>query len=47
MIEICWSRSSESAPFVYTLPDGTPLTMGIGTTYAAVIHNDGGKVTAS
>lgn len=47
MVEILWSRSSDTAPFVYTLTDGTPLTMGIGTTYAAVIHNDGGKVTAS
>ena len=47
MIEINWSRDSETAPFVYTTTDGTPLTLAIGSTYAAVINNDGGTVTAA
>lgn len=46
MVPIKWSRSSETQPFSYTLEDGTPLTMGVGTTYAAVIHSSSGTVTA-
>lgn len=36
MVPILWSRESLTAPFVYTLTDGTPLTLGVGTTYIAV-----------
>ena len=39
-VKIRWSRSSTNAPFTYTLQDGTPLTFGVGTTYAAVVKND-------
>lgn len=46
MVPITWSRSSELQPFSYALEDGTPLTMGAGTTYAAVIYSNSGVVTA-
>jgi hypothetical protein len=36
MVPICWSRSSDTAPFVFTLEDGTPLTLGTGNTFVAV-----------
>lgn len=39
IIPIKWSRKSVSVPFVYTLTDGTPLTLGIGNSYVGVIHN--------
>lgn len=44
MIPILWSRSDSAAPFVYTLADGTPLTLSVGNSYVAVIYNDGGTV---
>ena len=46
MVPILWSRGSESEPFAYTLEDGTPLTMGVGNTYAAVVYSTSGVVTA-
>ncbi len=39
MVPILWSRSNESEPFTYTLEDGTPLTVGVGKTYIAVVPN--------
>lgn len=45
MVEINWSRSGSNEPYTYTLADGTPLTLGIGKTYVAVIYNNG-TVTA-
>ena len=36
MVPILWSRTEKEEPFVYTLTDGTPLTLGVGTTYIAV-----------
>ena len=47
MIPITWSCSDSASPFVYTLEDGTPLTLGVGNSYVSVIYNDGGNVTAS
>ena len=38
MIPIKWSRASETSPYEYTLEDGTPLTFGVGKTFAAVIY---------
>ncbi len=46
MIPIRWSRSSETAPFVYTLTDGSPLIQGIGSTYIAIAPK-ASPVTAS
>ena len=37
IIPIKWSRSADTAPFVYTLTDGTPLTFGVGHTYIALV----------
>jgi len=34
---IRWSRSAEEAPFVFTLTDGTPLSLGVGNSYIGII----------
>ena len=39
-IEIRWSRPEESDQFVYTLPDGSPLHLGIGRTFIGVVPDD-------
>ena len=36
-IAIKWSRKSAREPFVYTLADGTPIELGVGTTYVGII----------
>lgn len=36
-VAIRWSRASTNVPFTFTLTDGTPLTFGVGNTYAAVV----------
>jgi hypothetical protein len=38
MIPIQWSRENATDPFLFTLEDGTPLTFGVGKTFAAVIY---------
>ena len=45
--EIEWSRENASSPFVYTLPDGTPLALGVGKTYIAVVPTTGSETTFS
>lgn len=37
MVAIKWSRKSSKQPFVYTLADGTPIELGIGTTYVGIL----------
>ncbi len=37
IVPITWHRETLDDPFTYTLTDGTPLTQGIGKTYAAVL----------
>lgn len=37
IVPILWSRDSVTDPFTYTLEDGTALTLGVGTTYIAVV----------
>lgn len=37
IIPIKWSRSGDTSPFVYTLTDGTSLTLGIGHTYIGLV----------
>lgn len=37
IIPITWHRDTLRGSFSYTLEDGTPLTMGVGTTYIAVV----------
>lgn len=36
IVPIVWSRGEETEPFTFTLTDGTPLCLGIGSTYIAV-----------
>jgi hypothetical protein len=35
--EINWSRAHASAPFEYSMPDGTPLMLGWGRTYICIV----------
>lgn len=37
LVPIVWSHDSVRGDFVYTLEDGTPLELGIGTSYVAVV----------
>lgn len=37
MVAIKWSRKGAKQPFVYTLADGTPIELGIGTTYVGIL----------
>lgn len=39
IVPILWSRESTDSQFVYTLTDGTPLTLGIGKTYVGILSN--------
>ena len=39
MVAIKWSRKSAKQPFVYTLADGTPIELGVGTTYVGILPN--------
>ena len=36
LISINWKRSSPNAPFSFTLSDGTPLELGVGSSYIAI-----------
>ena len=36
-IRICWSKADRNSQFVYTLTDGTPLTLGKGNTYICIL----------
>lgn len=40
MIPIKWARSTPTDPFAYTMEDGTPLTLGVGTSYVAVVDTE-------
>lgn len=37
IVPIKWSRANENEPFVYSLTDGTLITLGSGTTYVGVV----------
>lgn len=37
IVPILWSRESLREPFTYTLADGTPLTLDVGTSYIALV----------
>lgn len=39
--KIKWSRKKVTEPFSYTYTDGTPVTLGVGNSYAAVVDFDG------
>ena len=36
LISINWKRSGPNAPFSFTLSDGTPLELGVGSSYIAI-----------
>lgn len=40
IVPITWSRKSVNDPFSYSLADGTPITLGVGKTYVAVIDTE-------
>lgn len=45
MIPVKWHHQGVDGPFRFTLEDGTPITLGVGTTYCAIVSTDG-SVTA-
>lgn len=45
MVPVKWSHEDAKGPFQFTLEDGTPITLGVGKTYCAVV-GIGGSVSA-
>lgn len=45
LISIKWARKNVTDPFSYTMENGTPLTLGVGTSYVAVVDIDAPGVT--
>lgn len=45
VIPITWHRDALRGSFTYTLEDGTPLTLGVGTTYVGVVDSSRGSVS--
>lgn len=43
-ISIRWSKADRNSPFVYTLADGTPLTMAKGTSYVCILDPDNSTI---
>jgi len=43
-VPIKWSHSGTGSSFKYTLADGTPLELGVGKTYIAIVSTDS-KIT--
>lgn len=41
IVPIKWVRKSVNDPFAYTLADGTPITLGVGKSYVAIIGVSG------
>ena len=37
MVNIQWHRDSVEDPYRFTYEDGTPITLGVGKTYCAII----------
>lgn len=46
-IPIQWSKADRNSQFIYTLEDGTPLTMGRGTSYICIMNPSSSKVEIS
>ena len=44
-VRIQWSKADRSSPFVYTLSDGTPLSLGKGTSYVCLISTKTSSLT--
>lgn len=45
MIPVKWHHQGVDGPFRFTLEDSTPITLGVGSTYCAIVSTDG-SVTA-
>ncbi len=43
--EIQWSKADRNSPFLYAMPDGSPLTLGEGITYICIIDPDRSTLT--
>ena len=37
IVEMNWSRANDAAPFIFTLADGSPVVLGEGSTYVAIV----------
>ena len=44
-VRIQWSKDGRNSPFVYSLPDGTPLSLGKGPSYVCLISLKRSSVT--
>ena len=44
LIPVKWYHTGADGPFQFTLEDGTPITLGVGTTYCAIISKSGSVV---
>ncbi len=44
-VSITWHRDELMGSFSYTYEDGTPVTLGVGTTYVGVVDSQKGTVT--
>lgn len=44
-VDIQWSKADRNSQFVYTLSDGTPLTLGQGVSYVCIIDPDRSTLT--
>lgn len=42
---IRWSKADRNSQFVYTLSDGTPLTLGMGNSYVCIISSTSSKLS--
>ena len=40
IVPIKWSRASGTDPFVFTLTDGTPIILSVGSTYVGIASNE-------
>lgn len=39
-IPICWAKGGETDPLTFTNTDGTPLELGVGTSYICIVDDD-------
>ena len=46
-VPIQWSKADRNSQFVYTLADGTPLTLGQGTSYVCIVNAKSSTLTVS
>lgn len=44
MIPVKWHHQGVEGPFSFTLEDGTPITLGVGSTYCAIVSTEGSVI---